>query len=99
MSFRINSYEAGRDDSRNEAGMRAQLPFPTEAWRTMLTPSRRAGDTTAPRRDSARTPHPAEIALAEVEKHFARTVISINEAMDAQSSEDSGSDGWRPRAA
>lgn len=103
MSFRITSYAPGRDDQAVESHpfMREQLPFPTEAWRSMLTPvrtTRRPTDDTSPR-----AKHPAELALEEVERNFQRAVISINEAMEAEEAQVEASledpSDFRPRAA
>ncbi|MCC6425815.1 MAG: hypothetical protein IT435_03235 [Phycisphaerales bacterium] len=99
MSFRITDGSWGREESVAAApssleDMRDRLPFPTEAWRRMLSPGRQDS-----RSASNRKPHPAELALADVERHFARAVISINELMDSQARELDAPDDWRPRAA
>ncbi|HLO42546.1 MAG TPA: hypothetical protein VK176_16105 [Phycisphaerales bacterium] len=98
MSFSITSYTPGREHQETietSGSTRDSLPFPTEAWRRMLTPVRAKG---AGRQEKPRTLHPAEIALAEVEKRFERATISINEAMEADRAA-FGSDDWPPRAA
>jgi hypothetical protein len=98
MSFSITSYTPARDDQatiETSDSMANQLPFPTEAWRRMLTPVR---SQTPGRVEKHRTLHPAEIALAEVESRFERAVISINEAMEAEQAALSPDD-WHPRAA
>ncbi|HRJ50802.1 MAG: hypothetical protein KF787_00620 [Phycisphaeraceae bacterium] len=73
------------------------LPFPTEAWRSMLTPVRRSPGSSSRRKEV----HPAEAALAEVERRFGRAVISINELLDSTPAQEQGTttDDWRPRAA
>lgn len=84
-------------NERRDAEGPTSLPFPTDAWRTMLTPVRRSSGSS-----SRPSPlHPAEDALAEVERRFGRAVISINELLDADGSKERGStsDDWRPRAA
>ncbi len=97
MSFSITSYTPHREDSAavdSHPFMREQIPFPTQAWRRMLTQVPQNGPAA-----SDRKLHPAELALAEVESRFDRAVISINEAMEAEMKEHEGSDDWHPRAA
>lgn len=100
MSFNISSYTPGRDDITSVDShpfMRERLPFPTEAWRSMLTPL--PAGTTSATPAAGRSRHPAEIALEEVEQRFQRAVISINDAMNAELPPRSTDDDWHPRAA
>ena len=99
MSFSINSYRPGRDDDTVVLGPESSnrsLPFPTEVWRRMVGgPAAQSADR------GGRTPHPAELALEEVERQLERATLSFREALTENLEAQLGGDDepWRPRAA